>query len=97
MKQSKENWEKLLEVVPDMTDEQVSILLEKMKERSKPFPADDYLTISEVGKLLKIGRTTVWRLSKIGLLKPCRIGGRVLYARSCIDNIFRKEASNGTN
>lgn len=59
-------------------------------DESSPTPEGEYLTINELCKLLKIGRMTIWRHSKKGILHPRKIGNRVLYARADIDEYLRK-------
>lgn len=57
-----------------------------------------YLTIKDVCVYLRISRTTVWRYTKMGILRPRKIGNKTLYARADIDNyIDGKEADNGNN
>ena len=61
---------------------------------SSPTPKGEYLTINELCKLLKIGRMTIWRHSKKGILHPHKIGNRVLYARADIDEYLKKGGNN---
>ena len=56
-----------------------------------PIPEGKYMTISEVGRYLNISRTSVWRYSKIGILRPRKIGSRVLFARADIDDYLNRE------
>ena len=51
-----------------------------------PIPEGKYMTVTEVGRYLNISRTSVWRYAKVGILKPRKIGGRVLFARADIDD-----------
>ena len=65
------------------------------KEISSPTPPGEYLTIKQAGKYLHVNRTTIWRYSKQGLLKPRRIGCHVLFARADIDNYLMREEGHG--
>ena len=90
----KEYFAKLTEALPDLTEEQMKELEKRIKQvKSNPFPTDEYLTINQVGEYLKVCRTTVWKYTKMGILKPRKIGSRILFARADIDDYMRKEAS----
>lgn len=65
-------------------------ILQSLEEENSPTPEGEYLTINELCKLLKIGRMTIWRHSKKGILKPRKIGNRVLFARADIDEYLKK-------
>jgi len=64
-------------------------------EKKSPIPDSEYLTIRQVGALLHVSRSTIWRYSKLGILKPRRLGSRILYARADIDNYLMKEEGHG--
>ena len=64
-------------------------------ENNSPIPADEYLTIKQVGALLHVSRSTIWRYSKLGILKPRRLGSRILFARADIDDYLMKEEGHG--
>lgn len=74
--------------------------LDEIREQVKhelygtPIPEAKYLTVAEVGRYLNICRTTVWRYAKKGILKPRKIGSRVLFARADIDDYLNKEGGN---
>lgn len=80
---SDESWKEICQKVKsqfDFVDE----------EENSPTPKGEYLTIRELCNLLKIGRQTIWRNSKKGILHPRKIGNRVLFARADIDEYLRK-------
>ncbi|MCB9214455.1 MAG: helix-turn-helix domain-containing protein [Candidatus Kapaibacterium sp.] len=52
--------------------------------------ADDLLTAQETARLLHITRLTLREMEKRQELLPVRIGRRVLYRRSDIDNALRQ-------
>lgn len=51
---------------------------------------DKYLSIVDVCQYLKVGRTTVWRYTKMGILKPRKIGCKILFDRADIDKYLTK-------
>ena len=71
--------------------------LEFEDDENSPTPKGEYLTINELCKLLKICRMTIWRHSKKGILKPRKIGNRVLFARADIDEYMKKGGEHGRN
>ena len=64
-------------------------------EKESPIPRDEYLTIKQIGALLHISRSTIWRYSKLGILKPLRLGSRIRFARSDVDNYLMTEEGHG--
>ncbi len=53
----------------------------------------NYLTVKEVCEYIHVSRTTVHLLRTKGILKPRKIGGRVLFIRNEIDEYINgKEA-----
>ena len=46
------------------------------------------LTIDEVLSILRISRTTLWRHMKMGGIKSIRIGSRVLFEPSAVDDFI---------
>ena len=46
------------------------------------------MTIAEVSSLLRVSRNTLHRWSKSGYLQPIKIGGRVRYLKSDIENFI---------
>lgn len=55
-------------------------------------PSDDTLmTANEVRKDTRLSASTLWKLEKQKKLIPVRIGRRVFYRRSDIDNIMSKK------
>jgi excisionase family DNA binding protein len=52
--------------------------------------ANEFLTIPEVSKLIRISRRTVYRLIEKGELKAGKLGRRTIIKRSDIDRIFEQ-------
>lgn len=50
------------------------------------------LTREEAAKALKVTKTTLWRWANIGYLKPVKIGTKVLYRATDIDEILLKRS-----
>ncbi len=49
------------------------------------------LTAKEVGKMLRVSASTLWKLEKHGKLMPVRIGRRVFYHQSDVEAISHKK------
>lgn len=49
---------------------------------------DKIYTAKELGELLGVGRTTIWRYQKEGLLKPIRVKRKVYYAEKDIEQLI---------
>ncbi len=47
-------------------------------------------TIKETLDLLRISRTTLYRHIESGLIKPLKLGGKVLFAEGELDRLIRK-------
>ena len=54
----------------------------------------EYLSVREVLVYLKICRTSLWRYTNAGLLRPRKIGRKTLFLRSEIDAYLRREVAN---
>lgn len=50
-------------------------------------------TVSETCKALQISRTTLWKLVKSRRLKPVRIGRRVLFTTSALEEFLNGDRS----
>ena len=89
------NLAKALEIVCSLSNEELQELANEVQKRldSTPIPEGKYLTVEEVGEYLKLCRTTVWRYSKNGILKPRKVGNRVLFARADIDDYLKNAMS----
>ncbi|MDM1550920.1 helix-turn-helix domain-containing protein [Empedobacter falsenii] len=62
----------------------VSQQQDKKKEDEK-----DFFTSKEVQQILSVSPTTLYNWEKSGKLLPSRIGHRVYYSRSIIENSFK--------
>ncbi len=49
------------------------------------------LTAKEVGKMLRVSASTLWKLEKQGKLVPVRIGRRVFYHQTDVEAISHKK------
>lgn len=57
----------------------------------RPEGAPVLYTSAEAGAILRVSRTTLWRLTQSGELYAVRVGKRVLYPREAIDARLRGE------
>ena len=65
-------------------------LAEKLSAQFQPIQPTEYLTRSEVCKLLKIDLSTLHRWRKDGTLSSFGIGNRVYFLRSHIEEVLMK-------
>ena len=56
---------------------------------------EEFLSRDEVSAILHLSKVTLYNLSKKGILTPKKVGGRVLYTRSQIDNVVNKLGRKG--
>lgn len=57
-------------------------------EAAKPSEEEEkYLSADEVAKELQVTKPTLWRWDKIGYLQPIKIGRRIMYRLSDINNL----------
>lgn len=87
--------DKEAEVMSDfakMSDEEFAEFMREVKKRfgGSQIPPKEYLTIRQTCELLNVCRSTLWRWHKEGVLKPIKIKGRVMFARSGIDKLMQE-------
>ena len=73
------------EVSKKVTDS-VNKTLDEFKKHFQPKEPKEYLTRTEVAKLLKIDLSTLWAWTKKGKLNAYGIGNRVYYLRKDIED-----------
>lgn len=54
-------------------------------------PREEYLTLEEVAKKLKVGKTTVYRMAKSGKLPAVKIGKAWRFSNIRISELFHKK------
>ena len=70
--------------------------LNELKQNMEPKAPSEYLTRSEVAKMLKCDLSTLWSWAKKGKLVPYGIGNRVYYKRNEIESaIIQLTTKNG--
>jgi len=88
MKKKKINLEDLPAIVSEM-DEKLNKILEAQQT---PEYNTEYLTRNEVMERLKIGSyNTIMNLERRKVLNPVRVGRKLLYRKSEVDNIGQKQ------
>ena len=55
-------------------------------------PVHEVLTVQEAATVLRVGRTTMYRLIKTGKIKTIKIGRKILIPRSFIQLFVEKQA-----
>ena len=77
----------------------VAYVMEKERERIKEEEAQKEekatMTPDDVAKRMNVARTTLWVWEKHGLLIPTRIGGKVFYKRSQVDELMKQGKTGG--
>lgn len=73
--------ETVLEKLSNLEEE-----LKSIKQNFQPKEPIELLTREETAEYLKISLTTLWNWSKIGILCSYRIGNRVYYKRSEVED-----------
>lgn len=65
--------------------------LEAVKASSLQLSDDRLLTAKEAREQMRLSQSTLWKLEKQKMLAPIRIGRRVFYRRSDVDEIMSKK------
>lgn len=83
-----------IQITPEQLKESiidgVKNVLDDLKQNFQPKEPTEFLTRSEVSKLLKIDLSTVHNWTKKGKLNPYGIGNRIYYKRSEIEKSLVK-------
>ena len=64
--------------------------LNDFKRNFKPIEPNEYLSRSEVAKMLSVNESTVFNWKKRGILSAFQIGGRVFYKRKDVEDAIVK-------
>ena len=84
----------LIQVTPDelrdLIIEGIKLQLKELKEHFEPKVPNEYLSRSDLSKMLKVDLSTIHNWSKKGKLKSYGIGGRIYYKRSEVENAIIK-------
>ena len=84
-------------ILHNVSPEQITALFEELKnqlaelkQNFEPKTPAEYLTRSEVAKMLSCDLSTIHNWCKKGKLKPMGIGNRVYFLRSDVENAIKK-------
>ena len=64
-----------------------------LKEQQKPLPTETepkYINRSKTAQILGVSHVTLYKWEQSGLLIPYRVGSRVRYLKTEVDNLFKK-------
>ena len=64
--------------------------LNDFKRNFKPIEPNEYLSRSEVAKMLSVNESTIFNWKKRGILSAFQIGGRVFYKRKDVEDAIVK-------
>lgn len=73
------------EQVSAMVAQEVTKVLESLKNHFQPIKPKEYLTRQEVAKMLNIDLSTLWAWTKKGKLQAYGIGNRIYYLRQEVE------------
>ena len=76
------------DLITELRNTLIPELTEKLSVQFQPKEPTEYLTRSEVCKLLKIDLSTLWRWQKNGTLQGYALNNRVYFKRSEIDDVL---------
>jgi excisionase family DNA binding protein len=86
----------------ELTDRIRSVIREELSQVSPEPSSLNYLTRREAANLLKISLPTLLEYTRLGIIKGCRVGSRILYDEDCIKasvkeipNIYNKRKQSG--
>lgn len=74
----------------DLLEKAVEKALAKLQPPTTAETKPKYITRDEACSMLKISKVTLWKLTKANLINCYRIGGRVLYSESEIQQAIRQ-------
>ena len=64
--------------------------LNDFKRNFKPIEPNEYLSRSEVAKMLSVNESTIFNWKKRGIISAFQIGGRVFYKRKDVEDAIVK-------
>ncbi|ASV77962.1 helix-turn-helix domain-containing protein [Elizabethkingia anophelis] len=82
------------DLITELKNALIPELTERLSAQFQPIHPTEYLTRSEVCKLLKIDLSTLHRWRKEGVLPAFGIQNRVYFKRSDIENLIAKNQIN---
>lgn len=71
------------------------LIARKEVEEKASVPVEEYLSRMEVAKLFGVDQSTLWRWNKDGLLTRIKVGSKVVYARSTIEQFAHHQYKPG--
>lgn len=89
--------ELILDAVKSIFESKINELTKEVKELQnlKGVTEDDYVTAKETAKILHITPATLWAWENQGKVKKYRVGKRVYYKRSEINDLIAQSNTKG--
>lgn len=75
----------------------IEILDERDRKKAESEKEEKYLSVGQIKETYGISRSTLKNWEKDGYLRPCKLGRRVLYPQSIIDQKLKGEKDDETN
>jgi excisionase family DNA binding protein len=66
--------------------------LNEVKREIQPDKKEEYLTRLQVCEMLNVDQSTIWRWDKSGYLAAIKIGGKIRYRMSDIENLLNSNS-----
>ena len=76
--------------IPSCNESQDNVIYFGTKRNRRRGVVEKLYTIKEVLEMLRISRTTLYRHIDNGLIKPLKLGGKVLFAESELDRLLQR-------
>lgn len=82
-----------VQVVVSVTDlKELFNMWQDERDAMQPAPKEDRLLSSdEAATILSVSSVTLWRWAKMGYLKPVKVGRKVHYWQSAIDELLKQK------
>ncbi len=81
--------ESLIEIIRNTVSEELVKIFDNQPERNNDENNFELLTTKECIEVLKISKTTLWKLAKEGALPCLKVGGKNMYLREDIENYIK--------
>jgi len=72
----------------DLKEFALEIIEETLAQAKNAKKEEKYLTVDEVGKILKTTKSTLWRWNKTGYLKTVKVGYKVFIVKAILKNLW---------
>ena len=82
--------ESLMKIIRNAVSEEIVKIFDNQSEENKQESNFELLTTNECVEVLKVSKTTLWKLVKEGALSCRKVGSKNMYLREDIENYIKK-------